>query len=174
VIRGRFSAGAALLVITSMLLAGGCSGGASAPAITLDGSPRFANDEGVVSAVSLTSLTLDGKRTYKVDRKMRAFDTTTLQAVPLLTRKGMFVQIGHGGRTVAWLASYTLVVSLPGRPTTSFHTGKLKAPDKGRAVFTDGSVLSVAPGIVIPRAGREARADIDVGTHRVRAFTVTA
>ena len=70
-------------------------------------------------------------------------------------------------------AIHVIVHGRPGEPPTAFHAGKLKPPDKGRAVFSDGSVLAVAPGVAIPAAGRQATARIDVGTHRIRSFSVT-
>lgn len=162
------------LVALMVALLGGACGRSAAATIALDGSPRRPSDEGVVTAVSATRLTLDGKRTYRVDRKMRAFDSTTLQAVPLLSRQGMYVQVGAAHGKVSWLASYTLVVNVPGQPPTAFHSGAIRtASDRRHVVFADGSVLATDPVAAVPPAGRQARADIDVASHRVRSFSVS-
>jgi len=170
VIRGRL---AALVCVAALAIAGACSSHSRNATVVLDGRPRHANDEGVVTAVSREKLTLDGKRTYRVDRHLQSFETTTLKVMPLLTRTGSYVQIGQDHGKVMWIASYTLVVNRPDQPPTAFHTGTLARGKSGQVVFSDGSVLRVGPGVVVPDAGRRARAEIDVASHRVRAVVVT-
>ena len=154
----------------SLVLLAGCGGGAKAPEITLDGSPRRANAEGVVTDVSLERLTLDGRRTFEVDPKLRCFDAGTLKSVPLLGRLGTYVQAGVAGKKVSWISSYSAVVELPDRPRLAFHIGTVVTAKPGEIVFKDGSVLKVAPDVQLPPADVRARADIDVERHQVLAF----
>lgn len=152
-----------------LLLAAGCSK-PSAPPIALDGSPRRPNAEGVVTEVTFDKLTLDGSRTFRVHPKLQCFDSATLRTVPLLQRKGTYVQLGVAGETVRWLAGYSAVVELPGQPAMAFHVGTVVRSEAGEIVFRDGSVLKVAPGVQPAPAGAVARADIDVARHAVIAL----
>ncbi|MFL6111976.1 MAG: hypothetical protein ACJ786_11570 [Catenulispora sp.] len=172
--RARFGMLGMVVGLATAMLGGACSHGSSKAAVVLDGRPRLANDEGVVTAVTKDRLTLDGKRTYSVDRNLQSFESTTLKVMPLLNRTGAYVQIGEDHGKVRWIASYTLVVTRPDQPPTAFHTGRVARTEAGRVVFADGSVLAVAPGVTVPEAGRQARAEIDVPTHRVRALVVTS
>ena len=149
------------------MVSGSCGGGGEEAAVVLDGSPRHADDEGVVTAVSRERLTLDGQRTYRVSRELQAFSTRTLEAVPLLGRSGQYVLVGVDGETVEWLASVGGVLRVPGRPAVAYYTGVLERVVGRRAEFADGTVLQMGPGIDVPEAG-QVRAEIDVEAHEVR------
>jgi hypothetical protein len=157
--------GAGLAAAAVALVA--CGSGAKAPPIVLDGTPRRANAEGVVTAVTIQKLTLDGNRTFDVDPKLRCFDSGTLKSVPLLQRKGTYVQAGVAGNKVSWIAGYSAAVQLAGRPPIAFHTGTIASAKAGEVVFKDGSVLTLAPGVAPLDAGTSARAEIDVEKHQV-------
>ncbi len=160
-----------LLVLVAVLLAGGCSKEAP-PGVVLDGRPRLPDDEGVVVAVSRTSITLEGGRPYRISRKLQSFSSATLEAVPLLQRKDQYVQLGLRGDTVVWLASISAVV---GRDSpTALHIGTLKSVDRKQRnlVFEDGTVLRLADDVVFPPVGRKTTAEINPALRRVRSLTV--
>jgi hypothetical protein len=164
-VTSRAGAAAAVLALSSAVVA--CGGGAQAPEIVLDGSPRRANAEGVVTDVTFERMTLDGTRTFDVDPKLRCFDSGNLKSVPLLQRKGTYVQAGVAGHKVSWIAGYSAVVELPAKPKLAFHIGTVKSASAGEVVFKDGSVLKLAPGVAALPAGTSARAEIDVEHHQV-------
>ena len=135
-----------LLALAVSLLAavslGGCNR-SSSPVVRLDGSPRFPDDQGVVTAVSRQRLTLDGARTYSISPDLQSFSTYTLSAVSVLQRKGQYVQIGLRGKTAVWLANIAAV--LPSKPPAVYYRGRLLRVDQRQAIFRDGTVLRVAP-----------------------------
>lgn len=147
-----------------------CSKSAPAPHLTLDGRPHAPSDEGLLSALTKTSLSLDSRRTYALSPKAMAFAATTLQRVPLGGRLGQYVQVGVTRRTVVWVATFSAVVQLPGKPLLAFHIGTLNRIDAHhRAVFADGAVLRLDPAAAIPAPlPAKVRADIDVAAHRTR------
>ena len=159
-----------LAAVLLAVLVGACGGGGSHRAV-LDGSPRFPDREGVVTDVTLSSLTLNGRDHFSIDRDLQCFSTYTLESVPLLGRKNQYVQLGVKGKKVTWLASFAAVVHLPNEPPVVFYNGKLLRIDgEHRAIFRDGSVLRLAPGITAPKGADVVRAEIDPATQRVRAL----
>jgi hypothetical protein len=140
----------------------------------LDGSPRYPDREGVITDVSLTELVLNGRDHFTVDPKLQCFSTYTLESVPLLGRKNQYVQLGVKGTRVTWVASFAAVVHLPAQSPVVFYTGRLvRVDDQRRAIFRDGSVLRLAPGVAVPKVASVLRAEIDPASQRVRAL-VTA
>jgi hypothetical protein len=160
----RRAAVAAALVLV-VLLAAGCGGDDGPTPITLDGRPRYPDAEGVVERVSAESLTLDGRRTYEVSPALQSFSTSTLKTLPLLQRRGQYVQLGLDGRTVVWLANVGAPV--PVDPPRVFHQGTLVRVSGGRLVFRDGTVLRLGPGVTSPVPSGLVRAAIDPGRHVV-------
>ena len=156
--------------VTVILVLAGCRDGGP-DALVLDGSPRYGDDEGVVTAVTRERLTLDGRRTFEVSPQLRAFSTRTLDAVPLLGRQGQYVLVGLDGDTVVWVASVGGVLRVPGQRPVAYYTGDLERVVNGRAEFADGTVLRVAAGVRAPPPGR-VRAEIDVDGHVVRRLLV--
>lgn len=144
--------------------------GGSRPPVTLDGSPRFPDDEGVATTVELERITLDGKRTYAVSRDLRSFSTYDMKLEPMLNRRGQYVHVGLEDRRVVWMAGIAAVV--PGDPPRVFYSGRLKAVDDGRAIFADGTVLTLQPGVVSPVSDGFVQVEIDARAHRVRRITV--
>lgn len=158
--------GVAVLLLAVLLA--GCS--RAEPAVRLDGSPRFPDDEGVVTAVDGRGLTLDGARTYEVSDRLRSFSTYDLRLEPFRNRLNQYVQVGLDGDTVVWMAGVAAVV--PGDPPRVFYSGRLKEVDgQGRAIFADGTVLTLAPGVRPPATGTLVQAEIDARAHRVRRLS---
>jgi hypothetical protein len=164
---------ALLVLVVAAALLSGCSK-ESSPAFQLDGRARVPDDEGVVTKVDFKHLTLDGKRTYKVSSSLAAFSTYTLKAVPLLGRRGQYVQIGVRGKTMVWLASIGAVVKgRAGDRDRVLFTGTVHRRLKDqRVMFRGGTVLRVGKGAAVPAVGRQARAEIDPATHVAALVTL--
>lgn len=159
----------AFVVLAVVGLASGCSR-TEPPPVRLDGSPRFPADEGILSAVDDRQVTLDGARTYKVSERLRSFSTYDLRLEPVRNRLGQYVQVGLDGEALVWMAGVAAVV--PGDPPRVFYSGRLKEVDgKGRAIFADGTVLTLAPGVRPPVPQGFVQAEIDARSHRVLRLT---
>jgi hypothetical protein len=163
-----------LKVLTTVvwLLLAGCSGGSGKPRLVLDGSPRLPDVEGVVEEISFERITLDGGRSYRVSQELRSFSTYDLAAVPMLHRQGQYVQLGLDGRQVAWMAGIGVVVRAPGAAPVVFYNGYLLRVEGKRAVFRDGTVLRLGPGVESPVPFGQLRAEIDPQAHAVRALVL--
>lgn len=158
------------VVLTTALIAAGCSRDDGANKLVLDGSPRFPDVEGVVEQISLDRITLDGDRSYKVAQDLASFSTYDLTATPMLHRKGQYVQLGLDGKTARWMAGIGVVVRAPGKKPVVFYNGSLQAVQDGRAIFRNGTVLTLAKGIKRPGDAVLLRAEIDPTRHVVRAL----
>lgn len=134
--------------------------------IALDGSPRFPDDEGVVTRVSANGLTLDGRRSYDVSENLRSFSALDLSIQPLVRSRGQYAQVGLDGNSVVWLGRIAAVVRTPA--PTVFYVGRLARIDKGRAIFREGTVLRLAAGVVAPSGAERVQAEIDPTAHTVR------
>lgn len=163
---GRAGAAVALCVV---LVA--CEGGGNDGRVVLDGRPRHPDVEGVVEEISTSHVRLRGGRRYKVTRKLQAFSTTTLEPVPVLRRRGHYVQLGVEGDTAVWLAAFGAVLEL--NPPVVPYVGFLEAIRGDRAVFRDGTVLRLAPGAARVEPNRHARAEIDPEKKQVRLLAPT-
>ena len=87
------------------------------------------------------------------------------------TNKAPTVPAGVKGKKVTWLASFAAVVHLPDQPPVVFYNGRLVRVDgEHRAIFRDGSVLTLAAGVTAPKGADVVRAEIDPATQRVRAL----
>lgn len=156
---------AAAVALSLVLVLPAC-GGERATAVKLDGSPRYPDDEGVVTAISFERLTLDGKRTYGVSKNLRAFSTYTRELEPMLSRDGQYVQLGIDDKKVVWMAGVAGVV--PTKPPAVYYVGGLTRIDgEHRAVFEDGTVLRLASGVRRPAGNGRVRAKIDPARHVV-------
>ena len=159
--RGRHWRGVAA---TLVVLASACSA-SSSHRVVLDGRARYPDAEGVVVSVTPQQLTLDGGRTYRVSSVVQSFSSETLATVPLLQRSGQYVQVGLDGRTAVWVAAVGAVFT--SSPPLVYYQGVLVRIDaKRRAVFRDGTVLQLKPGVPGAAPGF-ARAEIDPAAHLV-------
>ena len=153
-------------VVLALLLAASCARGGGDGGFALDGSTRVPDDEGIVTAVDLESVTLDDERTYDVDRDLASFSAIDLSTVPLLFTEGQYVQVGTDGDRLVWLSA--LAKPLAGdRPLVVF-TGEVELVADGTVEFDNGTVL---------RLGGDLDADELVGVVQVgldpRSKTVT-
>ena len=166
--RRRLAAVAVAVLIGGL---GGCSKGGD-DRVVLDGSPRHPDVEGVVDAVTVDQITLDGGREYKVSPELQSFSTYDLAASPLLSRKGQYVQLGLSGKTAQWMAGIGVVVRAPGADPVVFYNGELVETDGDEVVFRDGTVLSLAKGVKPPVETGALRAEINPVTHKVRRLSL--
>ena len=159
----------AVALVCAALALAGCGKDDAPPQVGLDTSPRVADDQGVVTQVSLDEVTLDGKRSYKVSDSLRSFSTYDRELQPLLGFKNRYVHLGlHKGKVV-WLAGIGAVVQTPSPAV--FYSGTLRrVDDKRRLVFGDGTVLPLADGVAPPPAGQVVQARIDPAHGRVAGF----
>lgn len=127
------------------------------------------DDEGVLTAVSNERLTLDGKRTYDVDKHALVFSTYTRAVESLQNRKGQYVQIGTDGDRMEWMAGIAAVV--PGDPPTVYYIGHLTDASATRLTFRDGTVFRRGEGVEVPPAGR---VQVTIDARARRAVAVVA
>lgn len=156
---------AAVAVVALLAATGACRGG-DRPSFALDGSPRYPDDEGVATAVSLEQVTLDGERTYPLARNLRSFSTYTLKLEPVLGRQGHYVQVGLDQGKVVWLAGIAAVVApTADHPEPSvYYTGTLVRRDGNRLIFQDGTVLRAVDDLPeLPEARITVRIDPRIG-----------
>jgi hypothetical protein len=139
--------------------------------LVLDGSPRVPDAEGVVASVSAERITLDGNRSWPLSPSLQSFSTYTLETVPVRQDDGRYVQLGIEDGNVVWVAAVGVVITTP-RPLV-VYTGELRRVDGRRAIFRDGTVLTMDRGVVAPSPGAVVRAEIDPGRHAVVRFTAT-
>lgn len=111
----------------------------------LDGSPRHPDDEGIVTAVDHESLTLDGERTYELDRDLVSFSSIDLSTVPVLFAKDQYAQVGLDGDTAEWLG--TVAKPLTTSPRRVVVVGEVASADDGTLVLEHGLVLRLAAGV---------------------------
>ena len=155
-----------------VVLLASCSQGGGDDRLVLDGSPRFPDVEGVVERISVDRITLDGGRSYDVASDLASFSTYDLAATPMLHRKGQYVQLGVDGDTAEWMAGIGVVVRAPGKAPVVYFNGSLQTVHDGRAIFRNGTVLTLAKGVKSPIEAGTHRAEIDPSRHVVRALVV--
>ena len=157
------------MILAFLALLTACGGGTQQ--LVLDGRPRMPDAEGVVEKISATRITLDGGRSYGVRGDLQSFSTYDLAPVPMLHRLGQYVQLGLDGDNVAWMAGVGLVVRASPAPPVVFYNGRLVRIDSGRrAIFRDGTVLLLAPGVRSTVDEGLVRAEIDPSRHRVSSL----
>lgn len=154
---------AALLLALAVVGACGSPGEPSAD-IELDGSRRDPDVEGLVNAVSVEEITIDG-RTHDLSRNLLAFNTYTLVALPVLRTEGSYVHAGTKDGKVVWLAEVAKVLD-QGEKSLGYYRGTLLERDGDRLVFQDGTVLRVGEATEVPAppaallVGVDAEADL--------------
>jgi len=173
----RRSLVAALLVVASLVAVACVSGDdATSPttAVPLDGTPRYPDAEGVVVdlAADFSTITLDGDRTYGIQEDVQSFSSLDGSTQPLLRRKGQYVQVGLRDGQVRWIAGIAAIVRAAGQPPVAYYTGNLVEVRAGKAIFEDGTVLTLGDGIAVPDVGARLLATIDATLHRVVELVV--
>jgi hypothetical protein len=153
--------GGAIAVLTVVVL-GGCGRGSSEPRadIKLDGSRRDPDVAGVVAKVTTEAVTIDG-RSYPLSRNLLAFNTYTLEAVPVVGTRGSYVQAGVTSGKVVWLAEIARVLGRSGA-RTGYYRGTVVEVDGKLLVFQDGTVLRSGPGVAVPTPPVAVLAEVDV------------
>ncbi len=157
----------AALLCAAALTAAAC-GGDDGEAFTLDSSPRVPDDEGVVTAVSVERVTIDGERTYDVSDELVSFTSASRNVRPLLNFEHHYVHIGLKDDKVVWLGGIGPVVQ--GSPPAVYYTGGFRRVEDGRAVFTDGTTLAIGKDVPQPPAGMVVQARIDPKAKAITGF----
>jgi hypothetical protein len=172
----RLAAVLACMVSIAFVPAACGRGGGGQPVVRLDGSPRVPDDEGVATALSHTSITLDGARTYPVSERLVSFSTYTGAIEPMITRKGQYVQIGldeeDGKKVMVWMAGVAQVLATA-QPAV-YYTGTYVRTIEGgkRAVFRDGTVIRLSPDVTVRgKSGTGVIVRIDPATHEAVEVT---
>lgn len=137
-----------LATVAVALLAVACGGGADEERLVLDGRPRLPDAEGVAVSISHTEIVLDGDRRYAVADGFKSFSTYTLALEPMVSREGDYVQLGLDADDAVWMAGIGGVLHTD--PPTVLYEGRLDRVEGRRAIFRDGTVLRLAPGVSVP------------------------
>lgn len=147
---------------------GACARGGGDQRVPLDGSPRVPDAEGIVADVTRERLTLEGGGTYEIGEELQSFSSQTMQAVPVLQRKGQYVHIGVDGDRLVWIAAIGSVV--PGDDPVVYYTGEAEEVEDGRVTFEDGTVLRLAKGVRPAVTTGPVVAEIDPAAKLVRVL----
>lgn len=129
----------AAVVVALVLSLSSCGRGGGDDGFALDGSARVPDDEGIVTAVDHDSVTLDGERTYDVDRGLASFSAIDLSTVPLLFTEGQYVQVGTDGDRLVWLSA--IAKPLAGSRPLVLLTGSVERVADGTVELENGTVL---------------------------------
>jgi len=162
-VRQRLSPLLCALVITFAVGLAGCSSGAH---FALDGSPRYPNAQGLLTAANKKDL-LVGQDEYAIGTRLITFSTYNLTQLPLGAAIDRYVQVGLHGHTAVWIAVVGIATS--GQPV--IYTGTLLRIDAHRrAIFSDGTVLQLAPQLHPAEQSGLVIAEIDAMTGQVTAL----
>lgn len=157
-----------MAAVLAVLLLPACGGDGDDQRVVLDGRPRHPDDQGVVTAVSFERIELAGERTYEITRDLQSFSTQTMQALPILHRKGQFVHVGLDGKRAVWIAA---VGSVLGDPPAVYYAGKLERVVDGELIFEDGTVLGLGKGVRPPVPSGFVQVDIDPDSGTARSVS---
>lgn len=147
-------------------LGAACGGGSDDPAVRLDGSPRVPDAEGVVVKASRDGITLNGDRTYEVSSDLIAFSTYNRKPIQLAATIGDYVHVGLDDDEVQWIGLIGIVTADEKGHRTASYQGDLVRIAGRRLEFKDGTVLTLAKGLVAPADGlglTYAAIDVDKG-----------
>jgi hypothetical protein len=133
------------LVVALALLLASCSRGGGDGGFALDGSTRWPDDEGIVTAVDHESVTLDDERTYDIERDLASFSAIDLRTVPILFAKDQYVQVGTDGDQVVWLS--TIAKPLASDPPIVLYEGQVERVTERIVEFENGTVLRLGDGL---------------------------
>jgi hypothetical protein len=147
---------------------GSCHSGGGSGSV-LDGRPRIPSAEGVVTAVTLRRVTLDGARSFGVSRRLESFSVYNGAPTPLLAKRGQYVQVGVRGGKVVWIQSFGTPI---GDPPAVVFTGRLDGVAAGRLHFSGGATLRLGDGVPRPPTGVDVECVIAPRRHAVIAYSV--
>ena len=132
------------------------------------GEPRFPDDQGLVTSVSLKNIELDGERRYELNDETESFSTYNETITPVLSWKNKYVHVGLRGDVVAWVAGIGVVDKSKDPAVVHYTSGLLKrVDDKRNAIFADGTVLKLDEPLGDPPVGERMAAEIEAGRHVV-------
>lgn len=160
------------LLLAVLFALGACAGGdgqTAAGPIPLDGTPRHPDVEGVVEAIAddFSTITLDGDRVYELSPALQSFSTIDASIQPVRRRLGQYVLAGLDGDRMVWIAGVSAVVEAGDAPRVAYYTGNLVEVVDDRAIFEDGTVLTVDDGISAPDDATAVIVTIDAERHVV-------
>lgn len=118
-------------------------------------------------AADFSTITLDGDRTYGVQPDVQSFSSLDGSVQQLLQRKGQYVQVGLKGNNVRWIAGIAALVHTAGKAPVLYYSGNLTAVRRGKVIFEDGTVLTLADGVEPPAGALRVRATVDPSAHVV-------
>lgn len=141
-------------LLGAALVLAACGGGDSARAgdsgrfVALDGSPRVADDAGVVTAIDpdFATLAIDGERVYEIHDEVQSFASMDGTTLPLRDRLGQYVHVGVEDGTIVWVGSIGSVLRVEGERETVVYLGSIAGFDgEARQLrMRDGTVFVVA------------------------------
>ncbi|MEO7804087.1 MAG: hypothetical protein ABIS18_06805, partial [Actinomycetota bacterium] len=128
------------LVLTLLFLVA-C--GSSDPVDPTSDAARFPDEEGVVTSMTRSRMTLDNKRTFDISLEVQSFSSLEGHApTALVSWRGKYVHAGLTDDKVIWVAGIGL--ALPNGTVT--YVGYFERVEEGRAVFADGTALRFKEG----------------------------
>jgi hypothetical protein len=156
-----------------VILAASCSGTGSRRSVLTKQAPRYPDAEGVVVDVNPQRIALDGGRAFRISALVESFTARGHAATSLARWKDKYVQVGvNADKEAVWISGVGVVIK--GTPPTVFYTGVFRGLEGRRAIFADGTVLTLAPGVAAPRKGAESLATLDASRHLVIRLTAQA
>jgi hypothetical protein len=162
-----------LAVVLGLAACSGGDAGAKSGPVALDGTPRVPDVQGVVIKIAddFSTITLDGDRTYDLSPALQSFSTIDGSTQPVRRRLGQYVLAGLDGSTMVWIAGVSAVAKADGGAPVAYYTGNLVEVDAGRAIFEDGTVLTLDAGVGAPPDAVAVVATIDAEHHVVVELT---
>jgi hypothetical protein len=162
---------AVVLLAVTVLAGSACESGSGTdvdvePAIELDGSPRFPDDQGIATDMTVDEITLDGARTYPVSPRLQSFSTSTMELEPFRKRRGQYILVGLEGGEIVWVGAVAGVVRHRDGASV-YYTGTLIDRRERDLIFDDGTVLRAAVELDVPVLPVAVRARIDAAAHEV-------
>ena len=133
------------LVVSIALASGACS--AAAP-IDYRTAVRYPDDQGIVTAVSLEEMTIDGRSAYAISEDIQSFSTRDHQTTPIVDWKESYVHVGFDASgNLAWVAGIGIVVEDDEARVVLYRGVLSSTDDDGNSIFEDGTVFRFAQGI---------------------------
>lgn len=115
-----------------------------------------------MTAVTFEKITLEGVRTYQISKTVESFTAREHTTTPLVHWQDRYVHLGlNKAKVVLWVAGIGLVPKGVADPKVLYSGVFDKLDAKGRAVFADGTVLKLGPGVTSPESGKTVVVSID-------------